>query len=87
MEQTLLNWLFAAAGATTGWILKVLWDAMQDLKRDLTSIERNLPSVYVRRDDFRDVTQELKSDMKTGFARIESTLAIIFKKLDDKEDK
>lgn len=87
MEQTVLNWLFAAVGATTGWILKVLWDAMQDLKKDVASIERNIPAIYVRRDDFREATRELKEDMKSGFARIESTLTVLFKRLDSKEDK
>jgi hypothetical protein len=87
MEQYVMNWLFAAVGATTGWLVKVLWDAVGDLKRDLGNLERNLPSVYVRRDDFRDVTRELKDDMKSGFAKIEATLNVLFKRLDSKEDK
>jgi hypothetical protein len=82
-----MNWLFAAVGATTGWLVKVLWDAVGDLKRDLGNLERNLPSVYVRRDDFRDATRELKDDMRTGFAKIEATLNVLFKRLDSKEDK
>lgn len=87
MEQYVMNWLFAAVGATTGWLVKVLWDAVSELKRDLGNLERNLPSVYVRRDDFRDVTRELKDDMRTGFAKIEATLNVLFKRLDSKEDK
>jgi hypothetical protein len=87
MEQYVMNWLFAAVGATTGWLVKVLWDAVGDLKRDLGNLERNLPGVYVRRDDFRDATRELKDDMRTGFAKIEATLNVLFKRLDSKEDK
>lgn len=87
MEQYVLNWLFACVGATTGWLVKVIWDAVQDLKKDFGNLERNLPTVYVRRDDFRDATRELKADMQAHFARIESTLAVLFKKLDQKEDK
>jgi hypothetical protein len=87
MEQYVMNWLFAAVGATTGWLVKVLWDAVGDLKRDLGNLERNLPSVYVRRDDWRDATRELKDDMRTGFAKIEATLNVLFKRLDSKEDK
>ena len=87
VEQYVMNWLFAAVGATTGWLVKVLWDAVSELKRDLGNLERNLPSVYVRRDDFRDVTRELKDDMRTGFAKIEATLNVLFKRLDSKEDK
>ena len=87
MEQYVINWLFTAVGATTGWILKVLWDAVQDLKKDVAGIERNIPQVYVRRDDFREATRELKDDMKSGFAKIENTLNVLFKRLDMKEDK
>lgn len=87
MEQYIINWLFAAVGALAGWLIKVLWDAVGDLKRDLGNLERNLPGVYVRRDDFRDVTRELKDDMKSGFAKIEATLNVLFKRLDSKEDK
>lgn len=83
----MMNWMFAAVGATTGWLVKVLWDAVGDLKRDLGNLERNLPSVYVRRDDFRDVTQQLRTDMQVHFARIENTLNVLFKRLEQKEDK
>ena len=49
MEQTIINWVFAGAGAAFGWVLKVVWDAIQDLKKDIRQIERDLPEVYVRR--------------------------------------
>lgn len=87
MEQTVINWLFTAVGATMGWVVKVIWDAIQDLKRDVSMIERNLPAVYVRKDDFKDSMNEMKSDMRDGFARIENTLNVLFKKLDSKEDR
>lgn len=84
MEQTLINWVFAGAGAALGWILKVVWDAIQDLKKDIRQIERDLPEVYVRRDDFKDAVKEMKEDMKAGFSSVDATLRLIFKKLDDK---
>jgi len=86
MEQTLINWVFAGAGAALGWILKVVWDAIQDLKKDIRQIERDLPEVYVRRDDFKDAVKELKEDMKAGFISVDSTLRLIFKKLDDNKE-
>jgi hypothetical protein len=85
MEQTLINWVFAGAGAALGWVLKVVWDAIQDLKKDIRQIERDLPEVYVRRDDFKDAVREIKEDMKAGFASVDTTLRLIFKKLDNKE--
>ena len=84
MEQTLINWIFAGGGAAFGWVLKVVWDAIQDFKKDIRQIERDLPEVYVRRDDFKDAVKEIKEDMKAGFASVDSTLRLIFKKLDEK---
>jgi hypothetical protein len=84
MDQTLINWVFAGAGAALGRILNVVWDAIQDLKKDIRQIERDLPEVYVRRDDFKDAVKEIKEDMKAGFSSVDATLRLIFKKLDEK---
>lgn len=72
MDQTVINWLFAFIGGLMGWILKVVWDAINDLQRDLRNVEQD----YVRKDDFRD-----------AIGRIEAMLTRIFDKLDGKVDK
>jgi hypothetical protein len=94
MDQTIVNWLFAGFGATVGWVLKVVWDAIKELKADMKQIERDLPEVYVRKDDFKtamtdvkDVMKDLRADMKEGFSKVDATLGLIFKKLESKEDK
>ena len=91
MDQTLINWIFAGGGAAFGWVLKVIWDAIAELKADMKQIERDLPEVYVRKDDFKaamtdikDDFKELKHDMKDGFNKIDSTLGLLFKKLETK---
>ena len=88
------NWLFTGCGAALGWILKVVWDAIKELKADMKQIERDLPEIYVRKDNFKaamtDIKEdfkELKSDMKDGFNAVNNTLNLIFKKLDAKSDK
>lgn len=94
MDQSLLNWLFAGFGAAVGWILKVLWDAIRDLKSDLRQIERDLPEVYVRKDDFKSAITEMKTEMremrqdiKASFVHVDTTLSVIFEKLSKKEDR
>jgi hypothetical protein len=42
---------------------------------------------FVRRDDFKDAVKDIKDDMKAGFNKIDSTLGLIFKKLEGKTDK
>ena len=42
---------------------------------------------FVRRDDFKDAVKEIKDDMKSGFSKMDTTLGLIFKKLENKEDR
>ena len=92
--QEIINLLFVGLGAAIGWVLKIIWDALQRLKDDVKQIERDLPEVYVRKDDFRvavaDIKadfKELKQDMKEGFNKIDTTLYLLSQKLDAKSDK
>jgi len=94
VDQQIINWLFAGFGAAIGWILKVIWDAIRDLKSDLREIEKDLPEVYVRKDDFRDAVHEIRTemremrqDMKISFKHIDDTLGAVFKRLENKEDR
>jgi hypothetical protein len=96
MEQTIFNWAVAAAGALGGWFLKVIWDMLREMRAeihsrdtrlqdDLKKLDTKMHEDFVRRDDFKDAVKEIKEDMKAGFASVDSTLRLLFKKLDDKE--
>jgi hypothetical protein len=87
MDQTLFNWVVGVCGFLGGWVLKVIWDAIKELKTDIRQIERDLPEVYVRKDDFKEAVRDIKQDMREGFNKIDNTLGLIFKKLEHKEDK
>lgn len=93
-HQDVVNWFFIAFGAATGWVLKVIWDAIGRLKDDMKQIERDLPAVYVRKDDFRQAIvdiktdmKELKSDMKDEFNKLGNALLDLSTKMDLKSDK
>jgi hypothetical protein len=96
MEQTIFNWAVAAAGAAGGWILKVIWDMLREMRSemqardkiiqdDLKKLDTKMHDDFVRRDDFKDAVREIKDDMRAGFANVDSTLRLIFKKLETKE--
>ena len=96
MEQTIFNWAVAAAGAAGGWILKVIWDMLREMRSEIHTRDRRLQDDlkkldikmhedFVRRDDFKDAVKEIKEDMKAGFSSVDSTLRLIFKKLDGKD--
>jgi len=74
--QELINLAFTVIGSLIGWVVKVIWDAVQELRQDLQELERELPDHYVRKDDFRD-----------SMVRIEGMLHRIMDKLDGKVDK
>ena len=74
--QSLLNAVFGAILMLSGWILRTIWDAVSNLKKDLQDLERGLPDTYVRRDDYRDDMTEVKD-----------ILHKIFDRLDNKADK
>ena len=87
MDQVVFNWAVAIAGFCGGWILKIIWDAIQDLKKDVRAMDTKMHEDFVRRDDFKDAVREIKEDMKDGFNKIDNTLGLLFKKLENKEDK
>ena len=86
MDQVVFNWGFTLAGIFGGWILKVIWEAIVELKKDVREIDTKMHEDFVRREDFKDAIKEIKDDMKSGFNKIDSTLGLIFKKLDNKQN-
>ena len=86
-DQIIFNWAIAVAGFLGGWILKVIWDAIVRLQEDLKKMDDKMHEDFVRRDDFKDAVKEIKDDMRAGFANTDKILGLIFKKLDNKEDR
>jgi peptidoglycan hydrolase CwlO-like protein len=98
MEQTIFNWAIAAFGALGGWVLKVTWDMLREMRTeiqsrdtrlqdDLKKLDIKMHEDFVRRDDFKESMNEVKSEMRNGFDKIDRTLGLLFKKIDEKEDK
>jgi hypothetical protein len=77
--QILFNIAFSAAGFLGGWVLNNMTKAIDRLDKDV----RDLPHIYVSKDDFKD----MREDMRSGFDKIDNTLNTIFKRLERKEDK
>lgn len=98
MDQVVFNWAVAIAGALGGWILNVIWGMLKEMRDEMNArdlrMQQNLQALdvkmhedFVRRDDFKDAVNGIKTDMRDGFSKIDNTLGLIFKKLDHKEDK
>lgn len=74
--QHIINLVGGAALAAIGWFARQLWDAVQNLKADMSRLELSISDNYVKKDDWKDGIKELK-DM----------LGKIFDKLDAKQDR
>ena len=75
-SQTLINIVLGSVLSVIGWFARQLWDAVQQLKQDMKDLEVDLPTHYLRRDEF-----------ESRLDKIESMLERIFDKLDAKADK
>jgi len=74
--QLMFNGALSVILIIVGWGVRSIYDAINKLKDDQMSLERNLYENYVRRDTYRD-------DM----AEIKDLLGAIWKRLEGKEDK
>ena len=53
--------------ALLGWLGKTLWDAVQELKKDVKEIEINLPKDYIGKNDYKADIREIKDMLKQLF--------------------
>ena len=56
--------------AVFGWLVKSMWDAVQELKRDVHMIQIDLPERYVSKSDM----VSMMSDIKAALSRIENRI-------------
>ena len=74
--QTIINIVVGTILSVIGWFARQLWDAVQSLKEDMKKLEVDLPTHYLRKDEF-----------ESRLDKIENMLERIFDKLDSKVDK
>jgi tetrahydromethanopterin S-methyltransferase subunit G len=81
--QTLINLGLGGVLAFVGWFAREIWDSVKELRKDIHQIEKGLPEIYVRRDDLKEVRQE----MMVRFDKLENMMGQVFDRLHDKVDK
>ena len=74
--QSIINLAGGAVLTVIGWFARSLYEAMNDLRRDIHELEVDIPKRYVAKDDF-NITMKHIEDM---FQRI-------YDKIDAKADK
>ncbi len=86
MDQTLFNWILSGVSVLGGWILKVIWDSIREMRQELRTIDTKMHNDFVRRDDFKEAVKEIKEDVKQGFNKVDQALTRLELKLDNKAD-
>jgi hypothetical protein len=69
LEQVMLAAL-SCGGAVLGWLARELWGAVQQLRKDLQSLEVRISSDYVRYDRLQDALRPVMDKLQ----RIEDQL-------------
>lgn len=75
-SQNLINAALAVASSVTGWFARELWNAVKELKSDVSDLREKMPQAYVMKEDYRRDIYEIKE-----------YLSKIFDRLDNKADK
>jgi hypothetical protein len=70
--QTLINFALGALLALVGWLARQLWEAVERLRSDIHELEVELPSRYVRREEFSDGIKEIKDLCRQIFDKVDS---------------
>ena len=74
--QPIINIGAGAALAVMGWFARQLWEAVQELKKDVSGLELHVSENYVK-----------KIDIAARFDRIEMLLDKLYDKMDQKADR
>ena len=57
--QTLINTVLPIICVAIGWFCKELWNAVQNLKEDLSELRTHIADNYLRKDDFANRWDEV----------------------------
>ena len=74
--QGIVDIVTAVIGAVLGWFVKIIWDAIKELQKDMKETNQTIHEHYVRKDDYR-----------IDMAEIKGMFNRIMDKLDSKADK
>jgi len=70
--QMLINLALGSLLALVGWLARQLWEAVERLKSDIHELEVELPSRYVRREEFSEGIREIKDLCRQIFDKVDS---------------
>lgn len=76
MDQTFINLALAAGCGALGWFARTLYEAQQELKKDIAQLHVKVTENYVPNTRFESVLNQINANIQR-----------VLDKLDDKADK
>lgn len=73
IQPTFINTAVIIIAGVFGWVIRTLWTATAELKKDLALLKEDLPMKFVLKDDYRDDIHEIKEMLKTLTQEIRNT--------------
>jgi hypothetical protein len=70
--QTAIDLVVGTALAVIGWFARRLYEATENLRRDIHQIEVDLPKHYVSKEDWHDSLRKIESMLEKIFDRLEN---------------
>jgi hypothetical protein len=93
LGQDVINYAFAGFSFLAGWLIRIIWQSLRDLRGSLNMIERSYPDKYATKPELNaavsDLRHELRSsiaDLRTDFRDMKSEIKEGFLRADDRLD-
>lgn len=83
LDLEIIKWGAYILAGVLGWFVRVLWTAQEQMRKDFSELEKNLPIHYVRQDDFREVIKDMKEGFKEAIHPVLSKLDRITERIEE----
>lgn len=70
MDFNMVEYGAYVMSTVVGWFVGIIWNRQEKIKEDISDMKEDLPLNYVRKDEFREVIQEMKAGFKEVVAPI-----------------
>ena len=91
MPNEFFQLLTTGTGLVFGWLFKVIWDSIRELRDDMKDLSEIVHNDFARKDDFKESIVEIKHQMaenrkefKQDVSEVKAMLGKIFDRIESK---
>lgn len=91
MPNDVFQLLTTGGALIGGWLFKVIWDTIKEVKNDMKDLSEIVHSDFARKEDFKDSIADIKTQMqqnrkefKEDVQEVKQMLSKIFDRIDQK---